>query len=129
MGLSHIAVVASISLAGLMPSSCSKTSPHKAAALQTGTTAAAPSNVRNLGVIQLTNHFETEINLGKGETCRITPRLMGRQDLKLTLFVGTKDADGNPTALSVTQVTTEPGKPLQIKVDKSNLTFTPELVE
>jgi hypothetical protein len=90
MGLSNIAVIAAISLSGLWPSSCSK-APSQQRTQAAGTNAAAiPSKTKELGVIQLTNHYETQIDLGKGQSCTITPRLLDRHNLQLTLSFGTK---------------------------------------
>jgi hypothetical protein len=130
MGLSHIAIIAAISLGGLVPSSCSKTPAPPQRARAAGTNVAATqSKTRDLGVIQLTNRYETEIDLGKGESCTITPRLLGRRDLQLTLSFGSKNADGRPTGLYVTQVVTQPDKPFDITVNDIDLAFTPRLAE
>ena len=130
MGLSHIAVIAVISLSGLLPSSCTKTpaSPQHAQAPATNAVAIS-SKTKDLGVIQLTNHYETEIDLGKGESCTITPRLLDRHELQLTLSFGTKNAVGRPTGLCVTRVTAQPDRPFDVTVNDVALTFTPRLVE
>lgn len=130
MGLSHIAVIAAISLSGLLPSSCSKTpaSPQSTHAA-VKTVAVTHSNSKDLGVIQLTNRYETEIDLGKGKSCTITPRLLDRHELQLTLSFGSKNAEGRPNGLCVTRVVAEAGKPFDITVNDTNLTFTPRLVE
>jgi len=130
MGLSQIAVVAAISLSGLLPSSCSKTPASPQHAQVAGTNAAATlSKTKDLGIIQLTNHYETEIDLGKGESCTIIPQLLDRHDLQLTLSFGTKNAAGKPTGLSVTRVTAQPDKPFDITVNDMDLAFTPRLME
>jgi hypothetical protein len=73
MGLSHITVMAVISLSGLLPSSCTKTPAAPQHAQTTVTNAAvAQSKTRDLGVVQLTNHYETEIDLGTGKSCSTT---------------------------------------------------------
>jgi hypothetical protein len=130
MGLSHITVMAVISLSGLLPSSCTKT-PAAAQRAQTTVTnaAVAQSKTRDLGVIQLTNHYETEIDLGTGKSCTITPRLLDRRELQLTLSFGTKNAAGRPTGLSVTRVTAQPDQPFDITVNDMALTFTPKVEE
>lgn len=130
MDLSHISVIAAISLSGLLPSSCSKTpaSPQRAQAAVTNAIA-TPSKTKDLGVIQLTNHYETEIDLGKGESCTITPQLLDRHNLQLTLSFGSKNADGRPTGLCITRIITKPDLPFDITVNERALTFTPKLVE
>jgi len=130
MGLSHIAIVAAISLSGLLPSSCSKTpaSPQHAQAAATSAPA-AQSKTKDLGVIQLTNHYETEIDLGKGNSCTITPQLVDRHNVQLTLSFGSKNSAGRPTGLSVTRVTAQPDKPFGITFNDVDMTFTPKLVD
>lgn len=127
MGLPHIAVTALISLSGLLPWSCAKT-PATSQATKTNVVA-AQSKTTDLGVIQLTNHYETEINLGKGKSCTITPSLLDRHDLQLTLSFGSTDTEGRPTGLCVTRVVAEPDKPFDITVNDTDLTFTPKLAE
>lgn len=130
MGLSHITVIAAISLSGLLPSSCTKTPAKPQHAQVVGTNSVvAQSNAKNLGVIQLTNHYETEIDLGQGNSCIITPRLIDHSELQLTLSFGTKNADGKPTGLSVTRVTAQSDKPFEITVNDMNMSFTPRLLE
>ena len=130
MGLSHIAVIATISLTGLLPSSCTKTPvvPQSARVAKTNAPV-AQSNIKDLGVIQLTNHYETEIDLGKGNSCTITPQLIDRRNLQLTLAFGSKNSAGRPTGLSVTRVTAQPDKPFDITVNDTDLTFTPKLAD
>ena len=130
MGLSQIAVVAAISLSGLLPSSCSKTPASPQHAQVAGANAAATlSKTKDLGIIQLTNHYETEIDLGKGESCTITPQLLDRSGLQLTLSIGSKNADGRPTGLCVTRVVAQQDKPFDITVNDMDLAFTPRLAE
>jgi len=130
MGLSHITVIAAISLSGLLPSSCSKTPAPAQHAQVAGTNAAvSQSKAKDLGVIQLTNHYETKISLGQGQSCTITPRLLDHRNLQLTLSFGTKNADGKPTGLSVTRVTAQSDKPFGITVNDVDMTFTPKLVD
>jgi hypothetical protein len=130
MGLSHITVMAVISLSGLLPSSCTKTPAAPQHAQTTVTNAAvAQSKTRDLGVVQLTNHYETEIDLGTGKSCTIIPRLLDHRELQLTLSFGTKNAAGRPTGLSVTRVTAQPDQPFDITVNDMDLIFTPKLAE
>jgi len=130
MGLSHIAVIAAISLGGLWPSSCSKTPASPQRAQVTVTNAPAkPSKTTDLGVIQLTNHYETKIDLGKGQSCTITPQLLDSHGLQLTLSIGTQNADGRPTGLCVTRVVAQPDKPFDITINDTDLAFTPKLAE
>ena len=86
-----------------------------------------PSKTKELGVIQLTNHYETEIYLGKGESCTITPQLLDRHNLQLTLSFGSKNAAGRPTGLCITRVTAQQEHPFDITVNDTALTFTPKV--
>lgn len=132
MGSSRIAIIAAINLGALLLTGCSKTpaSPQRARAAATNAMAAAkPSKTKDLGVIQLTNHYETEVVLGKGESCTITPQLLDRHNLQLTLSFGSRSADGRPTGLCITRVITKPDLPFDITVNDQALTFTPKLVE
>jgi hypothetical protein len=137
MDLPNIAVIAAISLIGLSPLGCSKTpapSPRTQAvgtnSLATATNSVAPpSTTRELGVIQLTNHYETQIDLGKGWSCTIIPLLIDRRNLQLTLSLGSKNAAGTPTGLSVARVIAKRDQPFDITVNDMALSFTPKLVE
>ena len=129
MGLSHIAVIAAISLSGLWPSSCSKAPSPQSAQAAGANAAATPSKTKELGVIQLTNHYETQIDLGKGQSCTITPRLLDRHNIQLTLSFGTKNAAGKPIGLCVTRVVAQPDKPFDITVKDVDISFTPKFVE
>jgi hypothetical protein len=130
MGLPPITVIAAISLSGLLPSSCSKIpASSKSAPAAASNATVAQSKTMNLGVIQLTNHYETEIDLGKGKSCTIVPRLLDHRDLQLTLSFGSKNADGKPTGLCVTRVIAKSDKPFGVTVNDVDLTFTPKLVE
>jgi hypothetical protein len=135
VGLFQIAVVAAISLSGLLPSSCVKiqTPPQSTnatnAPVKTVVVTHHSANNNDLGVILLTNRCETKIDLGKGKTCTIAPLLLDRHDLQLTLSFGSKNAQGKPTGLSVMRVTAQSDKPVDITVNDMDLTFTPRLVE
>ena len=137
MSLQNIAAIAAISLIGLLPLGCSKApapTPRTQAAgtnsMATTTNSVAPSSTTmELGVIQLTNRYETHIDLGKGRSCTITPQLMDRRNVQLTLSFGSKNAAGRPTGLCVTRVIAKPDHPFDITVNDMALTFTPKVVE
>jgi hypothetical protein len=130
MGLSHITVIVATILGGLLSSGCSKTPPSPQRTQTIVKNAAArPSTIKNLGVIQLTNRFETQIDLGKGTSCTITPQMSDHHTLLLTLAFGSKNAEGVPTGLCVTQVTAKSNQPFDITVNDMDLAFTPRLVE
>ena len=139
MGVSHIAVIAAISLSGLLPSSCSKTSTSTAAKQQAPTPrpAAANSspavpthaNTKDLGELALTNRYETCVNLGAGRSCTIMPKLLDRDSLQLTMSLQSRQANGKTAGLIVTQVTTHPGKPFEVAIGDMDITITPEIVK
>ncbi len=136
MATAHIATVLALALTGFLPSSCTKTSAAKktgapvvAAASSTNSVPSVPANNKDIGVLNLTNHYETTIDLGAGKSCRITPRMLGRKDLQLTLTLETKQADGQMAGLNVTQVTTRPGKTFDVKIGDVKITLTPNFVD
>lgn len=139
MGVSHIAVIAAISLSGLLPSSCSKISTSTTAkqhAPEPGPAVAGPkpavaasANARELGELALTNRYETCIELGAGRSCTITPRLLDRDSLQLTMALQSRKADGKTAGLIVTQVLTRPGQPFEVAVGDMDITLTPEIVQ
>lgn len=139
MATAHIATILALTLTGFLPSSCTKSSATKkpgapvvAAVASSGTTnsdSTALSKNKDLGVLNLTNHFETTIDLGAGKSCRITPQMLDRNDLQLTVTLETKQADGQTAGLNVTQVIAHPGKTFDVSIGETELTLTPNLVE
>jgi len=132
VGVSHIAVIAAISLSGLCPSSCSTTSNSTIAKQHTpnpSPAASTPSNTKDLGELALTNHYETCVNLGAGRSCTITPELLDRNSLQLTMALQYRQADGKIAGFIVTQVVTRPGKPFEVAIGDTDITITPEIVQ
>ena len=120
-----------MTLSGLLPSSCTKaksTTAHKAAATVVATASGVSTN-RNLGELVLTNYYEAEVQLGAGKSCRITPKVIDRKNLQLTMALESKRIDGQMAGLSVTQVITRPGEPFEVAVGDMNFTLTPKLAE
>jgi hypothetical protein len=134
-------------LTGLLPSSCTKAKnpvaqQHTPAVAQqhatvsgvaTSAKSSEPSGItespnhKNLGELELTNHYETCVNLGAGKSCTIRPTLIGHSNLQLTMSLESKNADGGTKDLSVVQVVTKTGKPFEIAVGDMNFTLTPKL--
>lgn len=128
MGISHIAaVVAAISL-GWLPQSCTKSTTAKSAP-SAGTASATPANTKNLGQVTLTNHYETRIDIGAGQSCLITPRLVDGRNLQLTLALESKQADGKIGGLSVAQTSARSGQRCDIKIGDLAVTMTPNFVD
>jgi len=137
MGASHLAVIAAISLSGLVPSSCTKVfsareaKNHNAntntAAADAKAAAITPENTRDLGELDLTNHYDTSVYLGAGRSCTISPKLLDKDNLQLTLTLQSKQADGKTAGLVVTRVTTRPGKPFEVGIGDMDITITPQI--
>jgi hypothetical protein len=129
-------------LTGLLPSSCSKTknptaqhpalvaaqkqAPTNAPAVDI-VTSAEPSTHRNLGELELTNHYETCVDLGVGKSITIKPTQLDHSNLKLTMMLESRNTTGGTEDLNVVQVVAKTGKPFEIAVGDMNLTLTPEL--
>ena len=88
-----------------------------------------PSNTKDLGELDLTNRYETCVNLGAGRSCTITPKLLDRDSLQLTMSLQSRRANGKTAGLIVTQVTTRPGKPFEVAIGDMDITITPEIVQ
>ena len=94
-----------------------------------GGTNAAPSLIKDLGVLQLTNHFETSVAFGPHRNCRIVPKMLDRHSVLLTLTVESKSADGKIAGLSVVQVTGKAQQPFEISIGNTDFSFTPEIAD
>src|SRR5476651_291724 len=117
-------------LAGLVPSSCSS-SKNPTAQLHAPVVIIATSSEsltnKNLGELQLTNHYETCINLGAGKSCTIRPTLLDHASLRLTMSLESKNSSGGVKGLSVVQIVTKTGQPFEVAVGDMSLTLTPVL--
>ena len=119
-------------LTGLLPTSChkvvsqQKSAPPAVAAAGSNTVNSANCN---FGEISLTNHDETCLLLANGASCTLTPRMLDKHDVRITLAVESKNDYGETHNFAVTQVTAQPGKPLEVAVGGLNITFTPKVVD
>jgi hypothetical protein len=132
MWLTKIFTAVLVALTGLLPSSCTKAkSPvaQKRTPSVSIVTSAENYTNKDLGALELTNHYETCIDLGAGKSCTITPDQIGRSSLQLTMSLESKNADGKTKGLSVVQVTAKTGKPFEVAVGDMTLTLTPLLAE
>jgi hypothetical protein len=127
MGITNLATVMVAFSIGWLPLSCSKTSSPQSHASSTNQVAAMPTNEKNLGELALTNHIETRVNLGAGNSCTITPTLLDHKNLQLVMALETTKKDGQTTGLSVVQVVTPAGQSFDIAVGNLDITLTPEL--
>jgi hypothetical protein len=131
MWLSKFFTAVLVALTGLLPSSCTKakiTTAQKQRASVVADASGVSTN-RNLGELELTNYYEADIELGAGKSCRITPKVIDRKNLQLTMALESKKVDGQIAGLSVTQVIIRPGEPFEVAVGDMNFTLTPKLAE
>jgi hypothetical protein len=132
MWLTKIFTAMLVALTGLLPSSCTKAKSPAAqqrVPIVNIVTSAESNTNQNLGELELTNHYETCVNLGAGKSCTIKPDLLDRSDLQLTMALESKGANGTLTGLSVVQVVAKTGKSFEVAVGDMKLTLTPLLAE
>lgn len=120
-------------LTGLLPASCHKDSvkgkPTTSPIVVASATNAASSKSfnRNLGEITLTNNNDTCLLFNTGESCTLTPKILDRQNVRITLTLESKDDYGDTRNFAVSQVTSKPGQPVEVAVGAFSLTFTPQV--
>ena len=90
---------------------------------------AAESKVMDLGVLQMTNHYETLVSFGPNRDCRIIPKMLSGHDVQLTLTLESKTPDGRTAGLSIVQIVGKTEEPFQISIGDTNFTFTPQIAE
>ena len=129
MGISHIATSIAVFVTGLMPMSCHKAATHATTVPATVTTVTVNSTniLHNLGEVSLTNHMETCVKLGGGKDCLLVPRMVDSRNMEITVSLESKTTAGKTLEMTVTQVTTKSGKPLELAVGDYQLSFTPKL--
>jgi hypothetical protein len=115
-------------LAGLVPASCTS-SRNPTAQQHAPVVAISPDSLtnKNLGQLQLTNHYETCVTLGAGKSCTIRPTLLNNSSMRLTMALESKNGSGGVKGLSIVQVVTKSGEPFQVAVGDMHLTMTPVL--
>ena len=136
MWLTKLFTALIVVLTGLLPSSCTtakKPTAQQHAPVVTPTvnivTSSDSSTNKNLGELELTNHYETCVNLGAGKSCTIRPTMLDRSNLQLTMALECKSANGRVKDLSIVQIVTKTGKSFEIAVGDMSLTLTPKLSE
>jgi len=128
MGISQIVSVVALSLTGLLPASCNKTSPQQKSSPPAAVARSNANDIlHNLGEVVLTNHYETCVPLGGGKNCTLTPKMLDQKNVQITLSVESKTTAGKTHDLSVTQVVTRTGRPLEVAVGDFELTLTPRV--
>jgi hypothetical protein len=91
---------------------------------------AGESSVKDLGILQMTNNYETYVSIGAGKDCRMVPKILGRKDIQITVTFESKKPDGTPTGFSVLQLQGTTTKPFEVSVgSNTDFTFTPQVAE
>ncbi|HTR43021.1 MAG TPA: hypothetical protein VMH87_15510 [Pseudomonadales bacterium] len=127
MILKGIAAMLAFTLAGF--SGCTKSAAPVASNKSAATAQAAPSKVKDLGVLEMTNHYETCVKFGPDRSCRIVPKMLDRHNIQLTLTLESKNHDGKTSGLSIVQLTGKTQQTFEISVGDTDFSFTPEIAD
>ena len=100
---------------------------HAAAMNHSSISATNSLSQKNLGVLPLSNHVSTTINIGKNTQCTLTPTVLKSGDVQIILDMETLDADGRPQGMNVARVLARPGEPFDVSIGDISLAFTPEI--
>ena len=100
---------------------------HAAAMNHSSISATNSLSQKNLGVLPLSNHVSTTINIGKNTQCTLTPTVLKSGDVQIILDMETMDADGRPQGMNVARVLARPGEPFDVSIGDISLAFTPEI--
>lgn len=107
---------------------CSKSAaPASTVRSAVGQAQTTQSKVKDLGVITMTNHYETFVKVDKDRDCRIVPNVIDRKDIQLTLTLESKNANGVTSGLSVVQLTGKPQDQFEVSIGDVDFTFTPQI--
>jgi hypothetical protein len=111
------------SLAGLF--GCSKPAAPAASA---PSASASQSKTKDLGVVSMTNGYETCLKFGTNSNARMVPKMVDRHNVQITLTVESHSADGRTAGLSIVQLTGDSEKQFEVTVGDTDFTFTPQIV-
>lgn len=114
-----------VSLAGFF--GCSKATTPAAASAKATATAQAQPNIKDLGILQMTNNYETCVSFGPGKAGRMVPKMLDRKNVEITLTVESRKPDGETTGLSVVQLEGNVQKQFEVTVGNTDFTFTPQV--
>jgi hypothetical protein len=128
MDISKIVTAVTVLITGLIPG-CNKSSASHQAPASTVAAANGTNAMHDLGEVTLTNHYETCVHLAGGKFFTLFPKMVNSHDVQLTLSLESKTAAGKTHDLSVTQVVTESGKPMEIAIGDFQLSLTPKVSE
>jgi hypothetical protein len=113
-----------VSLAGLF--GCHKADAPAAAAKGNP---AIQSTVKDLGILQMTNNYETCVSIGAGKDCRMVPKILDRKNIEITVTFESKKPDGTTSGFSVVQLQGTTEKPFEVSIGtNTDFTFTPQVV-
>jgi hypothetical protein len=82
---------------------------------------------KDLGVLPLSNHVSTTINISKNRQCTLTPTVLKSGNVQIILDMETMDADGRPLGMNVARVLARPGEPFDVSIGDVSLAFTPQI--
>jgi len=132
MEINQVTTAVMVFLTGLLPASCHK-SDAKNSPPSAMVAAATNSNLLpitgKMGQINLTNHLETCVEFANGTICLLTPKVLDRGTIRITLSLESKNEYGETKDLSVAEITAKSGKPTEVSLGSMNLTFTPVIAE
>jgi phosphotransferase system IIB component len=129
-------ILVTVLLTGLLASGCKRhpveapvEADTNAAPVATNAPAvpAGPSRTRDLGVVLLTNHCETRIQLDGGRSCAITPHIIDPKRLQLTMVLESKMPDGKTRGLNIMKVVSQPDQQFEFVFGGMSLTVTPQM--
>jgi hypothetical protein len=105
-----------------------KTASHSAAVPSVVTNAdGVKISTCDLGAVSLTNHLDTCVSLGGNRDCLVTPVVIDKNSVQLTVQVESKNANGRVHDFAVTQVVAKPGKAVEVAVGDYSFSLTPTL--
>lgn len=131
MGISQATTAVMVFLAGLLPASCHKSPPPAKTPTTVATTNVAGIKIlsRNLGELSMTNQSDLFVQFDNGEICTLTPKLLAKGDVCITLAVETRNELGETHNFNVKQVTAKAGAPVEVAVGDLSLSFTPKVIK
>lgn len=94
----------------------------------TTNTAGMRINNQVLGELSLTNGHQTSVTLGGDRECLLTPVMLDRHAVQLTVALKTRNANGSLHELAITQVIAHAGKPSDVVVGDFSFSLTPDVI-
>lgn len=132
MEISQVTSAVMVFLTGLLPASCHKADAKKSpppAITANATNANYRPITGNIGQISLTNHEETCVEFANGMRCTLTPKVLDRNNIRITVALESRNDYGDTKHFDLKDIVVQPGKPAEVAVGEMSLTFTPTIVE